>query len=687
MDAGRAAAQHGSRWALLGGIILGGLAVTAIGLPLWILGGSTPSDPTGPETPTAEPVAAQVEHVHSESDVAETASVVSSLPLPASRPVIPEPIFERVTVQRLRGGPATTQPRVAPVPTPAAPVVPETAAGRRKEVERFGGTRATEDAVDLGLAWLAKHQSPDGTWDAVDFQYQCPDDDRCPGPAIRRLTPSIRVGLTGLCLMAFVGAGHTADQGEYQHVVRAALRALVSAQRASGGFGPDDAMSGYNDALATFALAEYSANAEDTRLRGALRSAARRLVRSQQQFGGWDYLPTSDSTRNDTSITAWVLQALYACEAAGVSVNRDALVRASLHFARASETDGRVWYSDAGEGFRIRGLGTPQYRYGPAMIACAVTSEQLLGWDADSPLYRRQMSRLMADLPSGARATGKDPTQLHSEYYWYYGTVAMFQEGGERWERWNHALRDAILPLQDRPRANRPRSHTLGSWRPFARNWGKWGRLGGRVYVTAISVLTLETYYRHVPAYLKSPVLVQPADWERFIRTTERTERRIAVDCLLQLPLETGEPLLVKLLDDSAKQVAIDAAAALIILDSPVGLKLLRALAEKSHPYRKEQREQLIERAKLLLGGIYPRGKVVETWVDPSGSLALELERSYVGMPVLIRRGGQAIGTARVTRRFARSSRVLATVLTHVDENVPEPGDIILPNPPHPLAR
>ena len=35
----------------------------------------------------------------------------------------------------------------------------------RGTLRRHGGSKTTEDAVDLGLRWLAEHQDPEGFWD------------------------------------------------------------------------------------------------------------------------------------------------------------------------------------------------------------------------------------------------------------------------------------------------------------------------------------------------------------------------------------------------------------------------------------------------------------------------------------------------------------------------------------------
>ena len=71
-------------------------------------------------------------------------------------------------------------------------------------------------------------------------------------------------------------------------------------------------------------------------------------------------------------------------------------------------------------------------------------------------------------------------------YYWYYGTYAMFQFAGPKWKTWNKAMLSALLPHQ------RNGGCEDGSWDGV----GEWCAPGGRVYATAINVLTLEIYYR-----------------------------------------------------------------------------------------------------------------------------------------------------------------------------------------------
>jgi hypothetical protein len=40
-----------------------------------------------------------------------------------------------------------------------------------------------------------------------------------------------------------------------------------------------------------------------------------------------------------------------------------------------------------------------------------------------------------------------------------------------------------------------------GSWDPLGTVPDKWGPHGGRIYVTALNLLSLEVNYRHLPIY------------------------------------------------------------------------------------------------------------------------------------------------------------------------------------------
>jgi hypothetical protein len=548
---------------------------------------------------------------------------------------------------------------------PATQPLDRSAARRQARVNRLGGTIDTENAVEAGLIWLAAHQDADGHWDRVTYRTHCPDGSECPGPGLYRNNSDLDAGVTALCLLAFLGAGYTDGTGPHQLTVRKAVAALLRMQQPDGGFSPDPTMAGYNNSIATLALSEYYALSGERLVVEPLERAVERLVLSQQPLGGWDYLPRSNSGRNDTSITGWAVQALQASAAAGIPVPRRALIKAAFHVARATADDGRVWYADAGVGFKLDDQNNePSHRFGPAMTAVGLMTRQLLGWRPDEDMLRKQQALLLGEPPSVATMQRGDRTELHDYYYWYYGTLGAFKAGDEVWQRWNNALRDALLPLQDRFKSDSgKRKHTFGSFPPYGQGWGKWGRSGGRVYATAINVLTLEIYYRHSPAYLEEPAVVTAADWREFLHGADTRTIDQAIDILGDLRLEIGEPVLVELIGLKESRLAVDAALALVQIGSPIGRGILESARDSADTRLRDRVLRALQRVAAFPAAP-ARGRV--RMVDAANRLAtLDLSPAWVGMS--LHSEGDAAARLRVIQRFTDNPIVVAEVLDRVD--------------------
>jgi hypothetical protein len=90
------------------------------------------------------------------------------------------------------------------------------------------GGRA-EDAVEESLKWLAAHQSPDGGWECAGFPAWCEGE---PSEAIIPDGPGMAaydVGVTGLSLLAFLGAGYTnRSEGPFGRVAASHLSCATS---------------------------------------------------------------------------------------------------------------------------------------------------------------------------------------------------------------------------------------------------------------------------------------------------------------------------------------------------------------------------------------------------------------------------------------------------------------------------
>lgn len=541
---------------------------------------------------------------------------------------------------------------------------------RNARVRALGGSIDTENAVEAGLIWLAAHQSEDGRWDRFDYRQQCPKDAVCAGWALNRTGNDLDPGVTGLCLLAFLGAGYTDRDGPHQATVQRAVAALLRMQQADGGFSAEPRMAGYNNAIATLALAEFYGLTREPLVYKPLLRAVERIAGAQQLLGGWDYEARSNTGRNDTSISGWMVQALQASASAGIPIARRALIKAAFHIARATNQEGRSWYADAGVGFSLDDQrNEPAYRFGSSMTAVGLMMHQLLGWRPDCEIVRKQQSLLLADRPSTARMQRGDQTDFHDYYYWYYGTLASFRTGEDAWQNWNNALRDALLPMQERGKnAGGVRVHGFGAFPPYGMNWGKWGRSGSRLYSTAIAILTLEIYYRHSPLYLDEPAFATAADWREFLRGADALTVAQAVSILGDLRLEIGEPVLVDLLDLPESRTATLAALELAGLDSLAGRPILMVAAGGSDTLVRDRAQRALKRLDDLSRSEFT-GQV--RVVDEKRRMAtLAASRAWIGMALREPESGARL---RVIQRFSDSPLVVAEICA-AEEPLPKAG-------------
>jgi hypothetical protein len=368
-----------------------------------------------------------------------------------------------------------------------------TGRGRRHGIRRYGGSAASETAVEMGLDWLRRHQAGNGRWDGNGYHKSCVGS----GCGENKMAVDCDVGLTGLALMAFLGAGYTHKDNRHRRTVRKGLQYLIAEQKPDGSFsGKGNMRAIYSQSMAIIALAEAYGLTRDPVLREPLERATRHLLRAQQARGGWTYTPFPKIERNDTSITGFAVMALRAVREAGLDLGGYALERARRHIDRMTHRSGEVVYADTGTRAGDRGAG---------MVAVGLFTSLLLGRSPDHPVITKQANILRAHPPSwNGPGEGGIRKRYHSisnsMYYWYYATLAMFSLGGEHWEWWNTRIRDLLVARQRKDGCAR------GSWNPEA----LWAEDIGRVYSTAINVLTLEIYYRFIPGFLLG---VEDGEW------------------------------------------------------------------------------------------------------------------------------------------------------------------------------
>ena len=362
--------------------------------------------------------------------------------------------------------------------------------GRRAQAARtYGGTEGTERAVEMGLDFLARHQFPDGRWSL----------DRLPtdGPGYEDAASGQMQsdsGATGLALLSFLGAGYTHLEDKHRAVVQRGIDFLLRNQKPDG-----DLFSGgtkyawyYSHGIATIALCEAYGMTRDPDLREPARNAIEFIIASQHPTqGGWRYRPR---TETDTSVSGWQLMALKSAQMAGLEVPEEVLEKVGHWLDGAGVRDGsRYVYNPNAPDSRDKREGRQPNR---AMTAEGLLMRMYLGWDHRTAGMEVGAEYLKANLPQ----VGTRERPLRDSYYWYYATQVMFQMQGEHWRAWN----DRLHPLLENSQTQS--GPLAGSWHPTRWNAAepvpdRWGHAGGRLYVTAVHLLMLEVYYRHLPLY------------------------------------------------------------------------------------------------------------------------------------------------------------------------------------------
>jgi hypothetical protein len=333
-------------------------------------------------------------------------------------------------------------------------------ATREKALREGGGTGASEAAVARGLQWLARVQSADGRW-KLDGNF--PD----------RGNPNDAAG-TALGLLPFLAAGKTHRGGKdnpYDKPIDKAIKYLISIQdKKTGAFNRDM----YAHGICTIAICEAFGLSQDYALKKPAQRAIDFIVSAQHSAGGWRYQP---GQAGDTSVTGWQVMALKSGLMAGLDVPAATIRKAQNYLDGVLEA--------ATEGYDYIGTSAK-----PTTSAVGLLCRQYLqGWGP-------QNLRMIKGIDNWIKPNYPKP-ERKDIYYYYYATQVMHHFGGTDWKAWNDKMRDLLVKTQDKTQGNLA---TLGSWSPAGDTWGK---TGGRLMQTSLSLLTLEVYYRYLPLYYR----------------------------------------------------------------------------------------------------------------------------------------------------------------------------------------
>lgn len=320
------------------------------------------------------------------------------------------------------------------------------AAFRKAMITQLGGSPETEEAVLRSLRWLKANQEPDGHWDMARHGGQQGQD----------------IAGTALAVLSYLGWGaQYTEEGEFTESLYKGVRWLkAQAIQRRGDFAKGVGQGMYGHGMATIALAETYAVTKDETLREPLERAVRVIIDAQNRTtGGWRYDPKPPPV-GDMSVTGWQVMALHSARSAGIAVPDETYELARRWMTQVAASDGSYGYQS-------------DKKITPAMTAEGMFVRQLVG----AKRAERHQQQTAAWL------TGRLPEARSPDfYYWYYACLALYQQQGPNWTRWNDAIKPVLLGLQDES----------GTWEDG--HYKQFGKVGG----SAVAALCLEVYYRYL---------------------------------------------------------------------------------------------------------------------------------------------------------------------------------------------
>jgi prenyltransferase beta subunit len=323
-----------------------------------------------------------------------------------------------------------------------------------------------EGAVDKALVFLKNQQHENGGWSA--------------GQA-----GGANAAITGLCVMAFLSAGHVPGEGPYAATLEKGVRFVLKSQHPNGLIATEGGHEMYHHGVCTLMLAEVAGMTEGPladEVRKKLEKAVAVILKAQRKGndghgGGWRY--NVDGTDSDISVTGWQVMALRAAKNLGCDVPPEAIERAVKYIKRCQDP-----YSGA---FKY------QHHTHPT-VACTGTSIlalEICGKDQHrSPEILKAAGYLLKHPPRWG--------EQQFSYSMYYCSQATFQLGGQYWNSYREQMHKVLF-------ANRSDS---GGW--FGAD--SVSQIYGAKYTTAMAVLALTVEYRYLPIYQRGE---EPTDKER----------------------------------------------------------------------------------------------------------------------------------------------------------------------------
>ncbi|MDP7034159.1 MAG: terpene cyclase/mutase family protein [Planctomycetota bacterium] len=333
-------------------------------------------------------------------------------------------------------------------------------------------TRGAQKSIQKGLAYLVNTQSDNGSW-SCDIGYKLNYGYRTTKRG------GNHVGVTALACMSFMANGNLPGRGRYGQVVEKGLQFVLRCVSDSGYITHQDSRM-YSHAFATLFLAEMYGMTYRDDVRRSLKAAVDLIVKSQNDKGGWRYLPLAPDA--DMSITVCQVQALRAARNVGIRVPKQVVMKAIQYVAESANPDGS---------FKYQNLSLSRDSF--PLTAAGLTAIYSTGLYSDEDQILTQvLSRISSSrkrVISGAiqylkrkRYTAGFGTYFYF-YGHYYGIQAMYIAGRQHFDPWYASVRDELVEnqLED----------------------GTWDTQVGPAFSTAMGTLILQIPYRYLPIFQK----------------------------------------------------------------------------------------------------------------------------------------------------------------------------------------
>ncbi|MBI4712906.1 MAG: hypothetical protein HY762_06380 [Planctomycetes bacterium] len=402
-------------------------------------------------------------------------------------------LIERAIVDHHCVGSPDDMP-VAAKPPSVIPHILSSRFGSQKTeaLKKRGGNDETEIAVECGLGWLARNQEGNGSWNCAKHN---PYHKKLPLPGFVNDDEFVDPAVTGLAVLSFLGAGFTHKDGAYKEVVQKGIQYILSCQDKNGfidiakfrsPYNPanDTIVRRYNHNIGTLCLVEAYAMTGDESLKAPAQAALDHSRNTPMPDFGWSYYLEP----SDIGPSIFYIMALRIASETDLTVSPNEMDRTKRYIsALTDQKTGRIAHI----------CEIPICFGGYDSTATGIVARFLLDASPDNP-YQREAAEFIAKHPPVWSPLYKFPREtkdimyiendILNEWYWYFGSLALANIGGDKWDDWNKIMKGLLLNHQ------RHGGEPDGSWDPE----GPWATVGGRVYSTAFAIMTLESYYSYL---------------------------------------------------------------------------------------------------------------------------------------------------------------------------------------------